>query len=65
MMFFKKCKLSQCFICFETFYIYQKKKQKKKKKNSFEGNEFLYSSVSMKISFIQYVLTDKKKLQVN
>ena len=59
MMFFKKCKLSQCFICFETFYIYQKKKNKKK--NSFEGNEFLYSSVSMKTSFIQYVLTDKKK----
>ena len=55
MMFFKKCKLSQCFICFETFYIYQKKK------NSFEGNEVVYSSVSMKISFIQYVLTDKKK----
>ena len=27
MMFFKKCKLSQCFICFETFYIYQKKKK--------------------------------------
>lgn len=63
MMFFKKCKLSQCFICFETFYIYQKKK--KQKKNSFEGNEFLYSSVSMKTSLIQYVLTDKKKLQVN
>ena len=58
MMFFKKCKLSQRFICFETFYIYQKKN---KKKTSFEGNEFLYSSVSMKISFIQYVLTDKKK----
>ena len=63
MMFFKKCKLSQCFICFETFYIYKKKK--KQKKNSFEGNEFLYSSVSMKTSLIQYVLTDKKKLQVN
>ena len=63
MMFIKKCKLSQCFICFETFYIYQKKK--KQKKNSFEGNEFLYSSVSMKTSLIQYVLTDKKKLQVN
>ena len=59
MMFFKKCKLSQYFICFETFYIYQKKK--KQKKNSFEGNEFLYSSVSMKTSLIQYVLTDKKK----
>ena len=34
MMFFKKCKLSQCFICFETFYIYQKKKQKQKKKTA-------------------------------
>ena len=40
MMFFKKCKLSQCFICFETFYIYQKNKKNKKKTALREMNSY-------------------------